>query len=366
MSPSFVFSNALQHTFCFPIYMYPVLLIPGVIIHTIFHELFNVGDTLNRLRREKYKWIRKCRDRSFDHYLDNVDNTHKDESEIIPFHTKSIEFPDKESIMKSFMEYTPLSYDTIILLIDEYYYDSEYEDMLKEAKDMRDFKVLQKVFDYYSILTFMFNGFSFVIIVWINLEWIIINKYSLWLGMQSLFINILTMQPSSKICNIAMILYGRNEYYMGNDTLYLIIFNLWYYTPIMYIGGIVMYLLPSWIYYLPIWIIVLSGCFCCNALDLCGPQTPECSKRVSMLCLLGKKWWIIKQMIVPILLATIAYCLINWICISMACVYSGQIKGNERWYLCLRDSFNSPYCANSSMDWSDWRSNILLISWLLF
>ena len=364
MSTSFLFQNALQNKFCFPIYVHPVLLLPLIIIHRVFDALFDAHCGSYHWRQQDSHHFRRAMDHSTEVIID--------ESEDVPFKSKSIQFSNKEPIIGLFMEYTPLSYDIITMLIDEYYYDPEFEEFLKEKDTERKYKTFQGIFDYYTILTFIFHLSSFMIILWINLEWMIATDCSGWIAVQSLCINMVTMHPASKLGNVWIIIACPTDYGVETNRVALFL-KLLIFMGIPYIGGVILYLVPSVFYYIPIWIgVCCIICIHCIAEERCGAFLYWIYRTHGS----DAHNWIYNKIcyaiIIPILSllsASMMYFLVISMYDSMSCVYSGEIRGSERWYLCLGESFKSPYCPSTNvlnMDLSDWRCYILLVSWLLF
>ena len=248
MSQSFVFPNALQDKFCFPIYMYPISLLPVTLLAVLRHQCFTplIPQNIDPVEVELNELI-------------------VDTSEYIPLKAKSIQFPNKEPIIGLFLEYTPLSYDITILIIDQYYYDPIFEEMQREKATAMKRKTMQNKFEGYILLSFMFHLSGYFIIFWINLEWMMANDCSAWIAMQSLCLNMLILHPFSKLCALYMTvcnLVHSHDY--GTEYGVSLFSKLFILMLIPFGGGVIIYLLPSFMYY-PTWIICgcIFVCYCC-------------------------------------------------------------------------------------------------------
>ena len=184
--------------------------------------------------------------------------------------------------------------------------------------------------------------------------------------MQSFSFGILAAHPISKVSNIIAVMWFRNNYRMNS------------YDTDKFIGPMILmlgaanicagcfFIVPSLVYYMPICILVL--CLVCI-----GMKVAVGWKYGWMPC---RNWMnvdtnssFITSLLRMMLYGFMIYFIVIYMFSSMSCAYSGQITGNKRWYMCLKELFKSSYCSNDhgiSMNLADWRVYIIFMSWLFF
>lgn len=337
---TFVFDHALSNIFCFPFWMYPLSFIPVCIIH--YKLLY---------------WHKQFKYKKDEYYMNEIRNLDLDcqakqlgfQYEYKPF----IGCNNNQLIMTHFMVYTPLSYDIIYLLIDEFCYDKKYEKYMQYKDKKWKYKLFKDSFDCYQILTFLFHVLSFIVILFINIEWIMENNYSFWTFIQSICLNVFALHPASKLLNLVWILSLRFKINNFRYYSWQLIPAFMTVTIIVDIASFFIYILPSFTYYILFWIviIVISVVF----------------------VIITKKRYntIINRYCTFTIIMMLSWIYIIGICMiySMCCVYSQQITLDKQYNLCLYQALKSSYCPNSSvliMDWSDWRAYIMLIAWFFF
>ena len=331
MAPTFIFENALQDIFCYPLYIYPAFLCITMLSQISFIRIWDrLKLSMNRSK--------------------NIKDDAKD-----PLIVTEIAHSKHQQILQHFLNYTPLPTYIANIIINEYYHDSNIYRSHWQRK-------LSKRFKRFNVSLFAFRGISLcaqwscmILIIWINIEWIIETECTAWEGFESLIISILMGHPASKLFNIICLLLPEVKEYSSlifhaSAILAVFIFIVWCCLFIIYV-------IPSFFYYMPIWFIVL---FAVIVMVKCM-EYEEYSERNTC---------IVICVFCSIAITVGLYVMvIQYTTSAMSCVYSNDIKGDKRWYLCLYDAFQSPYCPDTkvmNIKWSDWRAIVLFVAWIIF
>ena len=342
MVPSYQLDHALINHFCFPYYSYGVLFLV-----TTFIQLTIVN------YHEKYGLVKS--------YLNSKDDKRKNN-----YIVQDVMDKNKKLIVKYFNDYTFLSCNIINIIVNDYYYDdNELTSWLTNFKPKLEARKNQicKYFNVYVLMVVIMHLTCFVIIIWINIEWIIENDINGWYGFQSITFTIFFFHPASKIVIIALV-FGDKEDNEPPE-----IYPIFWKAMILSTGltGFVnviatsIFIIPAIIFYIPVLLIiglfVLIWAFVIEILDDDEVGSKTCS------------WIYVIAVLMIVLLYCSVYFYLVYSMVSISCVYSKQLKGHGQWYMCLYQSLFSPQCPNTSfinIDWNDWRAVLLFVSWMLF
>ena len=318
---SFTFKNALSDKFCFHYYAYPVTQIFTMSIRFVMAALM-----------DKFK-------------IDTNNNS--------PMVKKTMT-DTKKKIFDYFDKYTLLPKNITEIIIDEYYYTDD-EKIIWCNKFVKHRKNVAFCSNIYSALSVVAHLLSFIIIIWINVDWINANNHTSWISFRSISLSMLFLHPATKFMSPFIIIELSNNGPISMILSYCITAICIFVIAIDFCAYLI-FILPSIFYYMPLWLgyalLVCCGCIAENKID-------SYDKNRKMII-----WGIIGWVSLFIMYWTIVFA-----STSMACVYSKQIRGNAVWYKCLIASWKLPHCPNTNfmyIDWSDPRAIALLVSWLLF
>lgn len=332
MSPTFKFDNALQDIFCYPLYMYPAFMCFAMLSQIL---LVRIWDRLEKAMNDSK----------------NIKDDAKDPLMVI-----AIADSKKQQILHHFLYYTPLPETIANIIINEYYYDSHIyrNDWQKKlSKRFKKFNISLLIFKAISV---SIQWISMILIIWINIEWIIQTQCTSWQGFESLILTILISHPSSKLFNIISLLLPEVKKYSNlifytSAILATLIFMVWACLFIIYV-------IPSFFYYMPAWFIILIAMAIMGKLMEYEENLQDTNKCIifCVFCSIA-------------ITVGLYIMLIQYTTSAMSCVYSNKVRGDKRWYLCLYDALQSPYCPDTAImriDWNDWRAIFLFVSWILF
>ena len=344
MVPTYTLQNALADVFCFPYYTYPVLLIVSTSIQIMFakcHEKY-----------KKYEWVETNENNTNENNTNDQQHVNKrvqKDSQVV------IDLIDKNKglVVKYFERYSPLPKQIIHIIVNELYYNDDEKKLWCNELDKKADTVC-KYFNRYLLLISIVYLWCFILIIWINIEWIDNNNINSWYGFQSFTLSMIMFHPASKIIPpiIAMVDEDDDIYKTSKISM---IFNCVLIGPFNFCGYLI-FGFPSIFYYIVIWMVyglfIWLYMFVLIKLEKMDDDDSWC-----------------------ILLPTIfIYCSIMYGCIvysmvSMSCVYSEELEGYGQWYMCLYQSFASPHCPNVTfiyIDWYNWKAICMLIAWILF
>ena len=374
MVPTYVLENALSNVFCFPYYSYPVILVVCCLIQIAVLKVHS--------KYQKYQWVPTNEDQ---HQTDDNETSHQqNESNDIMNTVNAINYgtndtsnnqtnnsnkrektdseiviklidKNKELIAKYFEKYTPLPQHIIDLIVNDLFYDDNEKELWCKELDEKAERIC-RYFNWYLLLVCLVYLWCFILIIWINIDWIDDNNINSWHGFQSLTLSMIIFHPSSKVLTPLIIMIDEeNTIYktvktsMGVNYVLIGLFNGCAY---------LIYGLPSIFYYIVIWLVyglfVFGYIFLLMKMDDCDDDS-------------AVPWCIM----LPIM---IIYCFMMYGCIvysmvSMSCVYSKDLNGYGQWYMCLYQSLFSPHCPNVDfiyVDWSNWKAITLFVAWILF
>ena len=352
MAASFVFEHALMNVFCFPFYVYPLLFVPNAAILRLFSH-----------------WNDRFRSKKDSYYIDSSKKIHFDSLYGLQKPAKPFICPDNVKIITNyFINLTPLPHDLISLVINEFCYDPQYETYVKYQYKKRKYNLFRDLFAWYLILTFIFHALSFIIILWTNIEWIMMNEYEydIFTAIQSLCISIFAFHPLSKIFNLIniSILYveisGKKYYSCLYPFSFLVVVIL------IDLIAILIYIPPNLWQYMMIFVLFVYMSFGISNVNI-----------VAVMRWFLTSFGIVQQCLIVSLLYGVMVIMSSWVSCLLYVEDWNALYGPDRpWLLniynnneCLLESVKSPYCPDVNLvnvNWNDWRSYIMLFSWLLF
>ena len=360
MAPTYILDNALSNVFCFPFWTYPVLQICSTLIQIIFSKCHDRYD-------KKYQYVNANNndsnvDDKNETMLENIDD-YRENNEIPPDGNEKIkkdsqivvELIEKNtSLIITYLDkYTPLPQQIINLIVNDLYYDNDEKELWCKELDEKAEKVC-RYFNRYLLFICALYLWCFILILWINIEWIDNENIDSWNGFQSLTISMIIYHPLSKLITPMSVMIDEEGHL--NQVVKISMICICVLIGLCNFSGWLIFGFPSVFYYIVIWIVyflvVLSYIF--GLIKCVGDDTFD-------------KWYFLLPFM--IIYCFMAYSVIVYAMISMSCVYSKDLKGYGQWYMCLYQSLFSPYCPNIHfmyLNWKDWRAVTLFIAWMLF
>lgn len=346
-SNDFVFEHALLNVFCFPFYIYPLLFIPNAIILRLFSH-----------------WNHRFKSKNDSFYIDPSQKIKMESLYGLERPVKPFICPDNFNMITNyFKDHTPLSHDLISLVINEFCYDPQYEIYIKYKHKKRRYNLFRDLFAWYLILTFIFHALSFIVILYTNIEWIMMDEHNILYASEfhSLCLSTFAFHPSSKVFNLINI-----------GIIYVDISGKQYYSCLFPFSFLVVVILIDVILFLMYfdflrWIMFFAPFY---SLLLGIAQTPNI---VAIMRWFHTSFGIWQQCLIVSSFYCMLLILYSWdsclVYIEDWWTLHGPWIGNIFHDQCLLRSFASPYCPNVNginVNWNDWRSYIMIISWLLF
>lgn len=334
--PSYILDNAFMDIYCFPYYTYGILLLLSMLIQFIFMKRYDVYEQVNKDQ--------------------GTDKNGKNQI-VIDFINKN-----KKSIAEYLNVYSPLPQNIINIIVNEMLEDADIKSALLQELETKK-NVLCKYFNGYLFIANVAYFVCFILVLWINIEWISDNNINGWYGFQSLVLTMMMYHPFSKIIILIIIMTDNDDNKEVFDFVrYSMIFNA-ILVGILNTSGYLVFGLPSVFYYIVIWIIyaIFVFLYIFILFKLEGDDDKDNgASNTTMWCVM-----------VPVLIVYLffMYGCIIYAMVSMSCIYSKDLKGHGQWYNCLYQSLFSPHCPNVNLihvQWKDWRAIFFLVSWLLF
>ena len=332
-----------QDVFCFPLYYYPASLLVGWMIFYIILKILSCFQTVTQESAKTNKFVEQQKQQTIQH-LNNL---------------------------------TPLPIDIVNVIVNQYLFDEKdkktFWKMLNKKLEFRS-KITLAFMAIYAIIGVLLYILCFFIIILQHIEWREQNKDDLssWESFQGWLVSILLVHPFWKIVNWTTSIW---TIYDGHDirifAVHTWVDHSWRLKKwLFYVYGIpyglifVSYIIPAIFPIILPALVVFFPILLCYCVLFCGVAWLLHCLSIHDKLYEGKDYS--NQELFELLLfgslSTISFYVVMGIVIpSIWCFYDGG-----DWFECFVYGATSGYCPHITIDFTNWKSVVLLITWVAF
>ena len=314
----------LKDIFCFPLYIYPLSIVVGLILFYIILKILNCFNDVSQDSKQTKK-----------------------EVEL-----------EKKQTLKHLQNLTPLPFDIIDIIVNQYIiFDNEDKyriwNRLNKKLELKSQLIINFMMIYtiigVTLYVLCFGIIAYELYLYTQKD----PEYSSWKGFQSYIVTILVCHPFWKMVNWTTSLYTifkkkDHDGMIFRCYVYYILFPYFLMVFAFGVPALFTMIIPAAIVFIPIPVVVgCCGCwgivlFCFNFIDY-----TEFSEQ-SFLAIIGGICYVIIYTSAVITVPMIWY------------FYTG-----EHWVDSFIYGLTSQYCPNTTVDFTDWKSIVFFVCWLL-